>query len=86
MSFQNFSLPLQRQNISLILLTFIFTIKDMAIAIREIPVLTGQDAQEFIRNLEQNANKPVPRLTEDQERLLEQVKLRSKTIVKQLGL
>lgn len=58
----------------------------MAIAIREIPVLTGQDAQEFIRNLEQNANKPVPRLTEDQETLLEQVKLRSKSIRKQLGL
>lgn len=39
----------------------------MAIAIREIPTLTGQSAVDFINEAEKYAEVPVPRLTAEEE-------------------
>lgn len=39
----------------------------MAIAIREIPVLTGLSAIDFVNEADKNAERPVPRLSQQGE-------------------
>ncbi len=46
----------------------------MAIAIREIPILTGQSAEDFLAEAEKWDQMPVPHLTEEQETRLRQIK------------
>lgn len=53
----------------------------MAIAIREIPVLTGQSAADFIAEAEKWDHMPVPHLTEEQEARLRQIKESGKNFV-----
>jgi len=45
----------------------------MAIAIREIPVLTGQSAIDFELEAEKYAGRPVPHLSEEEERQLKEI-------------
>jgi len=53
----------------------------MAIAIREIPVLTGQSAIDFVNEADKYAGKPVPRLTASQESRLRAIKDAYKSFV-----
>lgn len=53
----------------------------MAIPIRDIPVLTGQSAIDFVNEAEKYADRPVPRLTEEQETRLRQIKESAKNFV-----
>lgn len=46
----------------------------MAIAIREIPVLTGQSAIDFVNEADKYADRPVPRLSEKREEELRSIK------------
>ena len=46
----------------------------MAIAIREIPVLTGESAIDFVNETEKYSNRPVPRLTAQREKELRKIK------------
>lgn len=46
----------------------------MAIAIREIPVLTGQSAIDFVSEAEKYADRPVPRLTPKREMEIRRIK------------
>lgn len=46
----------------------------MALAIREIPVLTGQTAIDFINEADKYADRPVPRLTAEREAELRRIK------------
>lgn len=46
----------------------------MAIAIREIPVLTGQAAADFLAEAEKLDGAPVPRLSEQREMELRSIK------------
>lgn len=46
----------------------------MAIAIREIPVLTGQSAIDFINEAEKNAKRPIPQLSQQREMELRSIK------------
>lgn len=46
----------------------------MAIAIREIPVLTGQSAIDFVNEADKNAERPVPRLSQQREMELRSIK------------
>lgn len=50
------------------------TIIYMAIAIREIPVLTGQAAADFLAEAEKYDGAPVPRLSEQREMELRSIK------------
>ena len=53
----------------------------MAIAIREIPVLTGQSAIDFELEAEKYAGRPVPHLTEEEESYVRQIKESGKNFV-----
>ena len=46
----------------------------MAIPIREIPVLTGQSAIDFLNEAEKYSNRPVPRLSKERELELRRIK------------
>lgn len=46
----------------------------MALAIREIPILTGQSAADFLAEAEKWDRKPVPHLTAEQEARFRQIK------------
>ena len=46
----------------------------MAIAIREIPVLTGQSAVDFVNEADNYAARPVPRLSREREEELRSIK------------
>ncbi len=45
----------------------------MAIAIREIPVLTGQSAIDFVNEADKYAERPVPRLSDEEEKKLKEI-------------
>ena len=53
----------------------------MATPIREIPVLTGQSAVDFINELEKYADRPVPHLSEEREMELRRIKDAHKNFV-----
>lgn len=53
----------------------------MAIAIREIPILTGQSAIDFVNEAEKWDNVPVPRLSEEEEKYVRQIKESGKNFV-----
>ena len=46
----------------------------MAIAIREIPVLTSQSAIDFVNEADKYAERPVPRLSQQREMELHSIK------------
>lgn len=46
----------------------------MAIPIREIPVLTGQSAVDFLNEADKYSDRPVPRLSEKREQELRRIK------------
>ena len=46
----------------------------MAIAIREIPILTGQSAIDFANETEKYSDRPVPRLSQKREMELRNIK------------
>lgn len=46
----------------------------MALAIREIPILTGQSAIDFINEADKYAERPVPHLTQQREMELRSIK------------
>jgi len=46
----------------------------MAIAIREIPVLTGQSAIDFVNEADKYAERPVPHLSQQREMELRSIK------------
>lgn len=53
----------------------------MAIAIREIPVLTGQSAIDFVNEADKYAERPVPRLSQQREMELRSIKKAHKHFV-----
>lgn len=53
----------------------------MAIAIREIPVLTGQSAVDFITEADKYSERPVPRLSQQREMELRTIKEAHKNFV-----
>lgn len=53
----------------------------MAIAIREIPVLTGQSAIDFISEAEKWDKAPVPHLTAEEEAYVKQIQESGKNFV-----
>lgn len=46
----------------------------MAVAIREIPLLTGQSAIDFIYEAEKYSSRPVPRLSSHREKELRRIR------------
>ena len=46
----------------------------MALPIRSIPTLTGQTAIDFMNEAEKYANRPVPRLSQEREEEIRQIK------------
>ena len=46
----------------------------MAIAIREIPILTGQSAVDFVNEADKYAERPTPRLSGEREMELRHIK------------
>ena len=61
------------QNISIFAAKTLNNIKIMAIAIREIPVLTGQSAIDFVNEADKYAERPVPRLSDEEEKKLKEI-------------
>ena len=53
----------------------------MAIPLREIPVLTGQSAIDFVNAADELADAPVPRLSEEQESRIRKMEEAYKTFV-----
>ena len=53
----------------------------MAIPIREIPILTGQAAIDFVAAADALANAPVPRLSAEEEQRLHEIDEAYKTFV-----